>query len=98
MSHMTIRITYDRKLVLTIGQAAKRYGLNPVAMRKALSRIGVSPLPEPLDARTPLYLAAELDRAMRTRPGRGRRARLTATDSRVKDQAPRTDTHNVTPA
>lgn len=66
-----IRITYDGKLALTTAQAAARYGLELVAMRKALSRLPIQPLPEPLDARTPLYLATELDAAMRARPGKG---------------------------
>jgi hypothetical protein len=66
-----IRITYDGKLVLTTSQAAQRYGLELAAMRKALSRLGVEPMPEPLDGRTPLYLASALDKVMRGRPGRG---------------------------
>jgi hypothetical protein len=66
-----IRITYDGRLVLTTAQAAQRYALTPVSMRKALSRLALDPLPESLDGRTPLYPAAELDRAMKARPGRG---------------------------
>lgn len=74
-----IRITYDGKLALTTAQAAQRYGLELAAMRKALSRMDLSPLPEPLDARTPLYAAAELDRAMKSRPGKGANLRRQAT-------------------
>jgi hypothetical protein len=66
-----IKITYDGRLALTIGQAAARYGLSPDAMKKALRGLAVDPLPDPLDGRTPLYLAAELDQAMKARPGRG---------------------------
>jgi len=73
-----IRITYDGKLALTTAQAATRYGLELQAMRKALSRAGVEPLPEPLDARTPLYLATEVDRVMKARPGRGANLRKPA--------------------
>lgn len=67
----TIKITYDGRLALTIGQAADRYGLTADAMKKALRRLPVEALPEPLDARTPLYLATDLDAAMKARPGRG---------------------------
>lgn len=66
-----IRITYDGKLVLTTAQAAARYGLELATMRKALSRLTVQPMPESLDARTPLYPATDLDRAMKARPGKG---------------------------
>jgi hypothetical protein len=66
-----IRITYNGKLALTTLQAARRYDLKPAAMRKAISRLPVQPLPESLDDRTPLYLASELDAAMKARPGKG---------------------------
>jgi hypothetical protein len=66
-----IRITYDGRLALTTAQAAHRYGLTPSAMRTWLSRAATEPLPESLDARTPLYLATELDKAMKARPGKG---------------------------
>ena len=66
-----IRITYDGKLVLTTAQAANRYGLDMDAMRKALNRSKVEPLPEQLDGRTKLYPAGALDAAMKARPGRG---------------------------
>lgn len=74
----SIRITYDGKLALTVAQAATRYGLGHVTMRKVLSRLNVEPLPEPLDARTPLYAAAELDAAMKARPGKGSNLRRAA--------------------
>ena len=67
----SIRITYDGKLALTTAQAAERYGLAVSSMRAALSRLGVAPLAEALDGRTPLYLAAALDPLMKARPGRG---------------------------
>jgi hypothetical protein len=67
----TIRITYDGRLALTIGQAADRYQLGAAAMRKAVQRLSVAALPDSLDARTPLYLAVDLDRAMKARPGKG---------------------------
>jgi ribosomal protein S25 len=77
-----VRITYDGKLAVTVAQAAERYGLELPAMRKALQRLAhervISPLPEGIDSRTPLYLATELDKAMKARPGKGanlRRAR-----------------------
>jgi hypothetical protein len=64
----TIRITYDGRLALTISQAATRYGMRLDAMRQALRRLDLDPLPESLDGRTPLYPAVELDRAMKSRP------------------------------
>jgi len=73
----TIKITYDGKRALTTSQAAQRYGMTPITMRKILSRIDVEPFPESLDARTPLYPATDLDRAMRARPGSGARPRRT---------------------
>lgn len=73
-----IRITYDGKLALTISQAARRYDVDPVTMRQILGRLdAVRELPERLDARTPLYLASELDPAMKARPGRGANLRRT---------------------
>lgn len=76
-----IRITYDGRLALTTAQAAARYSLELASMRKTLSRLPIEPLPEPLDARTPLYLATDLDRAMKARPGKGANLRRrTSTD------------------
>lgn len=73
-----IRITYDGKLALTTTQAARRYGLELATMRKTLSRLPIQPLPEPLDTRTPLYAAVELDKAMKARPGKGTNLRRRA--------------------
>ena len=78
-SMAAIRITYDGKLALTTSQAAARYGLDTASMRKALQRLqGIAPLPEPLDARTPLYSARELAAAMKARPGKGANLRAKA--------------------
>jgi len=44
-----------------------------VTMRGELRRHGLEPVAH-LDARTPLYLAAEVDRMVKARPGRGRKA------------------------
>lgn len=67
-----IRITIDGKLALTVEQAAARYGIRSSSMRAALTRLGASVSPAAhLDGRKPLYLAAELDAAMKRRPGRG---------------------------
>ena len=58
--------------ILTIPHAAARYGITINAMTKALTRLGLPPIdPPPIDKRTPLYYATELDAAMRTRPGKG---------------------------
>lgn len=66
-----IRILYDGKLALTTAQVADRHGLTMETARKALSRLGVDPLPEQLDGRTKLWPAALVDRAMKARPGKG---------------------------
>lgn len=66
-----IRILYDDELALTTAQFAQRHGLNMAAARKALSRLGVDPLPEQLDGRTKLWPAAPVDEAMQARPGKG---------------------------
>jgi hypothetical protein len=69
-----IRITVDGKVALTVDMAASRYGLSPAGMRKTLGRLlGAGAIPEPahLDARTPLYVATALEKAMAARPGRG---------------------------
>lgn len=67
----TIRILYNGKLALTTAQFADRYGLTMETARKALSRLGVDPLPEQLDGRTKLWPAAPIERAMKARPGKG---------------------------
>lgn len=72
-----ITITYDGRPVLTVALAARRYGLTSTAMRKALQRVEIEPLPEPLDGRTPLYDAHVLDWVMGHRPGRGANLRRT---------------------
>lgn len=65
-----IRITCDGKLALTTAQAADRYGVELATMRQIIKRAGLDPAAM-LDNRTPLYLAAMLDRVMSARPGRG---------------------------
>ncbi len=73
-----IRITVDGKLALTIEQAAERYGLKDSSMRAALTRLkGKIEPAEHLDGRKPLYLATPLDKAMKTRPGKGANLRKT---------------------
>jgi hypothetical protein len=66
-----IRILYDDELAVTTAQFAARYGLTIATAGRTLLRLGVDPLPEQLDGRTKLYLAAPLDEAMQARPGRG---------------------------
>lgn len=74
-----VRITVDGKLALTVEQAAERYGLQPSSMRGELTRLGPAVRPAAmLDGRKPLYLAAELDGIMRSRPGRGAPGRARA--------------------
>lgn len=66
-------LTYGGRRILTVAQAAARYGLTVNAMHKALARLpDVRPVePPPVDARTPVYYLADLDKAMPKRPGRG---------------------------
>jgi hypothetical protein len=71
---MALRITWNGRLVLTTAQAAQRYGLTLGSMRSAIKRLAFEPVPETLDARTPLYLASELDAAIKARPGKGNRS------------------------
>jgi hypothetical protein len=76
MTATGLHIEYAGRLALTITQAAERYGLERDAARKAIMRLEeegkVKRLePDPIDARTPLYDAEELDGAMGSRPGRG---------------------------
>lgn len=67
-----IRITVDGKLAYTVEQAAAVYRVEPASMRGTLSRLGDAIRPaDYLDGRKPLYLATELARIMRARPGRG---------------------------
>lgn len=66
-----VRITYDGKLAVTTAQAAARLGLSPVTVRTEILRLGIEPLPEGIDARTPLYLWSSLKAAMDARPGKG---------------------------
>ena len=65
-----VRITVDGRLALTVEQAAQRYRLTPASMRSALARLRMAAAAE-LDGRKQLYLARELDAAMKARPGKG---------------------------
>jgi hypothetical protein len=65
-----IRITINGKPALTVDLAATRHGIDPATMRKILSRAH-QPRDAELDARTPLYLAATIDKLIAARPGRG---------------------------
>lgn len=70
-----IQITYDGQPAITGHRAAIRYGYDPVTFRQVIKRLvdsgKLTPLPERLDDRTPLYLIAEFDTAMDGRRGRG---------------------------
>src|SRR5262245_43279592 len=59
-----VRILVDGKLAFTTAQAARRLGVDPATLRREIKRLGIEPV-DHLDARTPLYAAAELDRRMR---------------------------------
>lgn len=69
MAH--IEITYDGKRAYTAVLAAKAHGKSRAAMLKVLARLGIEPLPEGLDERTPLYDAYRVDAAVAEMPGRG---------------------------
>lgn len=80
-----IRIFYNGLEAITTAQFAEKYfpkthdnELNMTAARKALTRLKVSPLPEPLDARTKLWPAETVDKAMSKRPGKGANLRCAA--------------------
>lgn len=79
-----VRITVERRLALTVEQAAVRYGLTRKAMEVQLSRFGeiIEPVTY-LDGRKPLYLAKKLDALMKERPGKGSPGRKRA--SRKQD-------------
>ena len=74
-----LRITYAGREATTIALAAAEHSLSQRHMSTTLTRLGVTPLPragEPngraeIDARTPLYDAAEVRAALERRPGRG---------------------------
>jgi hypothetical protein len=72
------------RIILTIGRAADRYrhmGIrNRKQMQTTIGRLGVAEVLTPdeagdlvpvIDARTPVYYQADLDREMQRRPGRG---------------------------
>jgi hypothetical protein len=67
-----IRILVDGKLALTTAQAAAEFGYDPKAstMRTIIRELGLTPVAD-LDARTPLYGAVELRKAVNARPGKG---------------------------
>lgn len=72
-----IRITVDGKPALTVDMISTRRGWSPATTRKTLQRLRDSGALQPithLDARTPLYAAAAVEKALTGRPGQGRRA------------------------
>lgn len=73
----TIEITYDGQAATTAVLAARLYQMQPQALRHTLDRAGIKPVGE-IDSRTPLYLAADIDQHMATRPGRNWRAGVTS--------------------
>ncbi len=76
----TITITYDGQWVTTAVIACRIYGMQPQALRHTLARGGIQPVGD-LDARTPLYLTADIERHMASRPGRNWRAGLSSATS-----------------
>lgn len=69
----TVRITVDRRLALTVAQAAERHGVSSIdTMHSIIRRAGLEPDGH-IDGRTPLYLAEKVKRAVVSRPGKGNR-------------------------
>lgn len=66
-----VRITVDGKLALTVEQAAERVGVTASTMRGELTRYheAIAPVAD-LDGRKKLYLAKDIDRWWKSRPGR----------------------------
>lgn len=57
-----IRITVNGKPAYTVAQAAAHLGMPASGLRRDLAREAAAPTPvAPLDARTPLYDAADID-------------------------------------
>lgn len=79
------RLTRGRQRYETIGMAAQRLGYEQASLKRAFQRLGMKPDDE-LDARTPVYLVANVDAALARRPGRGgrgvpRRPRASSTEN-----------------
>lgn len=64
------RLTRGRHRYETIGMAAKRLGQEQATLKRTFQREGVTP-DDQLDARTPVYLVASVDKMLASRPGRG---------------------------
>lgn len=72
MSAKQPRLTWGGKVILTVGHAASRYGMTEPAIRQAIRRLPLAPIePPPIDRRTPTWYQADLDKAMKARPGTG---------------------------
>lgn len=75
MDTPVIRITVDGRPALTVAQAAARLGIPASGLRRDLAREAGAPVPvAPLDARTPLYDAGDIDafgEQLQQRPGKG---------------------------
>lgn len=61
MTTNTITITIGGQQAETAAQAAARYGLETQNLRHILARADIKPVGR-IDARTPLYLTADVDR------------------------------------
>lgn len=66
---MTVRITIDGKLALTVDGLAERYGLVNRSIAAIISR-GQVEHDGMLDGKKKIYLATKFDAIMRGRPGR----------------------------
>jgi hypothetical protein len=68
-----IVIEVDDKLAFTVDQAAAKYGIKRRSMNSVIERHGI-PVAGMLDGNKKVYLAADIERVMATRPGHGWRA------------------------
>lgn len=66
-----IRILYNGKQAFNVSLFAEKYGMSIDTARKTLSRLGVAPFDKPLDGHTKLWPAAAVNKAMKSRPGKG---------------------------
>jgi hypothetical protein len=66
------RLTRARQRYETIGMSAQRLGYEQATLKRTFQRLGIAP-DDHLDARTPVYLVANVDKMLANRPGRGAR-------------------------
>lgn len=76
----TIAITLNGQPATTAVLAAAQHGMQPQALRHSLNRANIQPAGM-LDYRTPLYLIADIEQHLATRPGYNWRRGLSSATS-----------------